>query len=351
MAHSVRNRLTKLGTRFSRSDSHSRSPIRSSTSLIRFKFLFYFFIQYVFLSMNKPSQIPKTKMAKSSSMEATRNISSASKAPNNTFINTTNTTNSLENENAPMLRSQITLIPSPCRSPRSFITPELSKQVKTSEEKINLPSTIQEEPTVSSDTEASEAIKAQIVSPISVATTSSSNTDTIYSGKVSSSTKPITSPDWSEASNVKPTAPSSTTAVISNAILTSPEKDKSIAENIPPLKIIEEEINLKKNFKDSGTTKSPLTSQKLEKVSKTPKLAAKFGFGGNKSSSKTQKVLPSPKIKIKKGNLKETISGKIFLSAKIVITIVPFSIQSCRIIFAYSFVTRMLTNEASDLYI
>uniref|UniRef100_A0A914XWC4 Uncharacterized protein n=1 Tax=Panagrolaimus superbus TaxID=310955 RepID=A0A914XWC4_9BILA len=306
MAHSVRSRLTKFGTRFTRSDSHSRSPIRSSTSLI---------------SMNKPSQIPQTKMAKSSSMEATRNVPSTSALTKTSILTTktaenNTTTSATENESnshASLPRSQITLIPSPCRSPRAF-APELPKTTKTSEEKINLPSTIQEESTVTSDAEPSP-VKIQtkvITSPVSVATTTSSNTDTIYSGRVSSSTRPITSPDWSEASNAKTTAPSitTTTAVTSAVIVTSPEKDKSAAENIPPqlpTTKVEEKINVnskKNSSKESVKTKSPATprSQKSEKASKTPKLASKFGFGGNKSS-KTQKVLPSPKIKVKKGSL------------------------------------------------
>lgn len=315
MAHSVRSRLTKFGTRFTRSDSHSRSPIRSSTSLIRFKFQLLIFLNPYYFSMSKPSQIPKAKMAKSSSMEATRNAPPTSTSAKTSITTAANNITATENETNPshasVPRSQITLIPSPCRSPRAF-APELPKTTKVAEEKINLPSTIQEESTVTSEAEPSPEKKQTkvITSPVSAATTTSSNTDTIYSGRVSSSTRPITSPDWSEASNAKTTAPSitTTTAVTSATILTSPEKEKAAVENIPPPSAtkIEEKINLssKKNSKESLKTKSPSTprSQKSEKASKTPKLAAKFGFGGNKSS-KTQKVLPSPKIKVKKGSL------------------------------------------------
>uniref|UniRef100_A0AC35F2V6 Uncharacterized protein n=1 Tax=Panagrolaimus sp. PS1159 TaxID=55785 RepID=A0AC35F2V6_9BILA len=163
-------------------------------------------------------------MAKSSSMEATRNAPSTSALAKTSITPTTaNNIAVMENEInscASLPRSQITLIPSPSRSSRAF-APELPKTTKPSEERIYLPSTIQEESTVTSEAEPSPLKQQQqqqqqqqtkgVTSPVSAATTTSSNTDTIYSGRVSSSTRPITSPDWSEASNAKTTAPSITT--------------------------------------------------------------------------------------------------------------------------------------------
>ena len=289
-------------------------------------------------------------MAKSSSMEATRNVPSTSAAAK-TLI-TPQKEEAIPQNDVPLQRSQITLIPSPCRSQRLFAS-ELPKTSKTSEDKISLPSTIQEvaEPTVSSSAEPSP-LKIQtrvITSPVSAGTITSSNTDTIYSGRMSSSTRHITSPDWSEASNAKTTAPSipATTDVTSAAILTSPAKDKSAAENIPPVeaKKIEEEatVIVKKSSKESAKSKSPATprSQKSEKASKTPKLAAKFGFGGNKHS-KAQKVLPSPKVKPKKGSLIiKGKSGKLFKNVKYCFSFSRSEHKVSRLIFAYAFVTRV----------
>uniref|UniRef100_A0AC34QBP4 Uncharacterized protein n=1 Tax=Panagrolaimus sp. JU765 TaxID=591449 RepID=A0AC34QBP4_9BILA len=253
MAHSVRNRLTKLGTRFGRVDAH-QSPIKSSTSLI---------------SMNKPPPVPIQKMAKSSSMETASTSSSEKKIP--------------------QLRSQITLIPSPSRSPRPLIldSPEETSRgflKPVDEEPMNVDSTTTTAPKT---TETNDPTLNVTASP------TSSNTDTIYSGRASSSVKQMTSPDWSD--NCEMTK---------SAVTTTAQCVPQVNEKKEPTVDIKNIAKLEKTKVELNTTPSKFGSSKSGKKDnaekqKTPKLSSKFSIGLCHNSKSAKMSLPSPKIKIK----------------------------------------------------
>ena len=319
--------------------------------------------------MSKANKAPISTIAKSNSMEPAKDSLTLIPPSNSTIITSADSTtalsvNSIElrKNEAPQLRSKITLIPSPSRSPRPLIldspvdAPKISF-LKTVDE-IPSSKSVSEIPSLKSTEETSEKPKAaddipaaklaneisdlkitenspksnildeiahlkavdeepqtlKITSPLSssvqktpesdepscpkasVTSPTLSNTDTIYSGRASSSTRRLTSPDWSENFETNKTA-------VPTVVENQKPKTEEICKTSENTGVIKKE--LKENLFINSKTPEKKEIPEKQKTLKISKIG--ISFGNNKSHNT---VVPSPKIK--PSTILKKSSGKFF---------------------------------------